>query len=68
MNDPISNWGNLQTPYSQEAEEATIGAILVNPVMYFSIAAFLTAEDFFYSASPLYLGRTNPPPRTRRTD
>ncbi|MCA0458679.1 MAG: replicative DNA helicase [Chloroflexi bacterium] len=47
MNDPISNWGNLQTPYSQEAEEATIGAILVNPVMYFSIAAFLTAEDFF---------------------
>lgn len=47
MNDPISNWGNLQTPYSQEAEEATIGAILVNPVAYFSVAAFLNAEDFF---------------------
>ncbi len=47
MNDPISNWGNLQTPYSQEAEEATIGAILVNPVTYFSVAAFLNAEDFF---------------------
>lgn len=47
MNDPISNWGNLQTPYSQEAEEATIGAILVNPVTYFAVAAFLRAEDFF---------------------
>ncbi len=47
MNDPISNWGNLQTPYSQEAEEATIGAILVNSVTYFAVAAFLRAEDFF---------------------
>ncbi len=47
MNDPISNWGNLQTPYSQEAEEATIGAILVNSVTYFAVAAFLNAEDFF---------------------
>jgi len=47
MNDPISNWGTLQTPYSQEAEEATIGAILVNSVMYFAVAAFLKADDFF---------------------
>ncbi len=47
MNDPISNWGNLQTPYSQEAEEATIGAILVNSVTYFAVAAFLKADDFF---------------------
>lgn len=47
MNDPVANWGTLQTPYSQEAEEATIGAVLVNSVTYFAVAAFLQAEDFF---------------------
>lgn len=45
--DPLPNWGSLQAPYSQEAEEATIGAILVNPVAYFVVAAFLKADDFF---------------------
>lgn len=47
MTDQPLNWGSLQTPYSQEAEEATIGAILVNPVAYFGVAAFLRADDFF---------------------
>ncbi len=46
MNDLV-NWGSIQAPYSQEAEEATIGAVLVNPVAYFGVAAFLKAEDFF---------------------
>lgn len=47
MTDQPLNWGSLQTPYSQEAEEATIGAVLVNPVAYFGVAAFLRADDFF---------------------
>jgi replicative DNA helicase len=47
MTDQAINWGSLQTPYSQEAEEAAIGAILVNPVAYFGVAAFLKADDFF---------------------
>jgi replicative DNA helicase len=47
MADQTINWASLQTPYSQEAEEATIGAILVNPVAFFGVAAFLKADDFF---------------------
>lgn len=34
-------------PYSQEAEEATLGGILVNPNAYFEVAQFLKASDFF---------------------
>lgn len=45
--DPITAWGNLNTPYSQEAEEATLGAVIVNPLCYYDIAHFLKAEDFF---------------------
>lgn len=47
MNDPISNWGSLQTPYSQEAEEATLGAVLVDPAQFIFIKGFLRAPDFF---------------------
>lgn len=47
MSDPIANWGNLQTPYSQEAEEATIGAVLVDASQYIIISGFLHPEDFF---------------------
>ncbi|MFN8378414.1 MAG: replicative DNA helicase [Anaerolineae bacterium] len=36
-----------QAPFSQEAEEAVLGAILINPDSYLSIASFLTADDFF---------------------
>lgn len=46
-NDPIANWAALETPYSQEAEEATIGATIVNGGEYFRVAAFLKADDFF---------------------
>lgn len=45
--DLLPNWGSLQAPYSQEAEEATLGAVLVNPNAYFDVAAFLNADDFF---------------------
>lgn len=34
-------------PFSQEAEEATIGSILIDPTQFTPIHAFLKAEDFF---------------------
>lgn len=34
-------------PYSQEAEEAVIGAVLVKPAIFVTVAAFLHADDFF---------------------
>lgn len=34
-------------PHSVEAEEAVLGAILMNPEALHEVAAFLTAEDFF---------------------
>jgi replicative DNA helicase len=34
-------------PYSHEAEEAILGAILINPEAYFDAAEFLQAEDFY---------------------
>lgn len=43
----IQTWGSVETLFSQEAEEAVIGAILVNPNIYRSIAMFLTVDDFF---------------------
>ncbi len=36
-----------QMPFSQEAEEAVLGAILINPDVFLSLAAFLTADDFY---------------------
>ncbi len=34
-------------PHSREAEEAVLGAVLVNPEAYFDVAQFLTADDFY---------------------
>ena len=34
-------------PYSIKAEEAVIGAILINPDSYYNVAQFLQAEDFY---------------------
>lgn len=34
-------------PHSREAEEATIGAILINPEAYYDVATFLRADDFY---------------------
>ncbi len=36
------------SPYSQEAEEAVIGAVLVNPNTFLTVASFLTSDDFFF--------------------
>jgi replicative DNA helicase len=34
-------------PFSQEAEEATIGGVLLDPGSFLSIASFLSKDDFF---------------------
>jgi replicative DNA helicase len=34
-------------PHSREAEEAVIGAILINPEAYYDVAQFLRGEDFY---------------------
>jgi replicative DNA helicase len=33
--------------YSREAEEATLGSVLINPESYYDIAAFLKSDDFY---------------------
>ena len=37
----------LQLPMSLEAEAAVLGAVLLDPKAYYSIAAFLSGDDFF---------------------
>jgi replicative DNA helicase len=34
-------------PHVREAEEAVLGAVLVNPEVYYDVAQFLSADDFF---------------------
>ena len=34
-------------PHSREAEEAVIGAVLINPEVFYDVAPFLEAEDFY---------------------
>jgi replicative DNA helicase len=34
-------------PHSREAEEAVLGAVLINPDVYVELSEFLTAEDFY---------------------
>ncbi len=34
-------------PHSREAEEALVGAILINPEAYYDVAQFLQADDFY---------------------
>ena len=38
----------IDAPYSQEAEEAVIGAVLINPNTFLTIAAFLNQDDFYF--------------------
>jgi len=38
---------NTGVPHSREAEEAVVGAVLINPEVYYDIAAFLNADDFY---------------------
>ena len=34
-------------PHSREAEEAVVGAVLINPEAYYDVAQFLDADDFY---------------------
>ena len=34
-------------PQSREAEEAVLGAVLINPEAYYDVAQFLRADDFY---------------------
>ena len=34
-------------PHSREAEEAVLGAVMINPETYYEVAQFLQAEDFY---------------------
>lgn len=63
----LLNWGNVQAPYSQEAEQAVLGAILMNGRLYTPISAFLKAADFFilrhryiYEAMGAIISRSEP--------
>lgn len=47
MTDQRYNPAEQAIPFSPEAEEAVLGAILTNPNAYFSVAAFLNQDDFF---------------------
>ena len=34
-------------PHSREAEEAVVGAVLINPEVYYDVAQFLAPDDFY---------------------
>jgi replicative DNA helicase len=44
--DPVIHT-EVQAPHSREAEEAVLGAVLINPEAYYDIAQFLQPDDFF---------------------
>ena len=37
----------MAVPHSREAEEAVVGAVLINPEAYYDVAQFLQADDFY---------------------
>jgi replicative DNA helicase len=39
--------GPTLVPHSREAEEAVIGAVLINPEAYYDVAQFLQSDDFY---------------------
>lgn len=44
----IIEMGSMQVPYSDDAERAVIGAVLINPLSFYDIASLpLCAEDFY---------------------
>lgn len=46
-NQPRILTNDLSAPYSEEAEEAVIGAVLINPNAYLTVASFLKHDDFY---------------------
>jgi replicative DNA helicase len=48
MNNALSPTQVSQMPFSQEAEEAVLGAVLINPDVFLALSAFLKPDDFFF--------------------
>ncbi len=44
---PPSPAASATVPHNREAEEAVIGAVLINPEVYYDLAQFLQADDFY---------------------
>ena len=42
-----SNPMSTVVPHSREAEEAVVGAVLINSEAYYDVAQFLAADDFY---------------------
>jgi len=42
-----SNYKSTTIPHSREAEEAVVGAVMIDPEVYYDLAQFLQAEDFY---------------------
>jgi replicative DNA helicase len=42
-----STTSTLVVPHSQEAEEAVLGAVMINPEAYYDVAQFLQPDDFY---------------------
>jgi len=45
--DPIAAWGNIETPYSQESEEAAIGAVITDGARFPKCLAIAAPDSFF---------------------
>jgi replicative DNA helicase len=43
----VEEMTSTTVPHSREAEEAVVGAVLINPDVYYDIAQFLSANDFY---------------------
>jgi replicative DNA helicase len=46
-NPPGDGRSGQEAPYDRQAEEAVLGSILLNAEVYFDVAHFLSADDFF---------------------
>ncbi|HEX2620477.1 MAG TPA: replicative DNA helicase [Phototrophicaceae bacterium] len=47
-NNSARTFNPQEAPFSEEAEEAVIGAVLINPDSYLSVASFLKDDDFYF--------------------
>jgi replicative DNA helicase len=45
--EPTTSSGTASIPHNREAEEAVVGAVLINSEVYYDVAQFLQADDFY---------------------
>ncbi len=55
-------------PHSREAEEAVLGAVLINPEVYDEVAAFLQPRDFYIIRLRWIWEAYHPPERETHPD